>query len=147
MEIILKEDVPSLGKAGQIVKVREGYGRNFLLPSNKAVLANTKNVKELDHYKKMIAAKQNKLAKQANEFKAKLSQFVVNLSKEVGEEGKLFGSVTSHEIADALRVAGFPVDKKMIQMDDTIRALGDFQVVVKLHSDVSAEVKVVVSAK
>lgn len=147
MEIILKEDVPSLGKAGQIVKVREGYGRNFLLPSKKAVLANPKNVKELEHYKKMIAAKQSKLAKQANEVKTKLDQFVVNLSKEVGEEGKLFGSVTSQEIAEALRLAGFSVDKRSIHLAEPIRALGDFQVSVKLHSEVSADVKVVVSAK
>jgi len=147
MEIILKEDVPSLGKAGQIVKVREGYGRNFLLPSKKAVLANPKNVKELEHYKKMIAAKQSKLAKQANEVKAKLDQFIVNLSKEVGEEGKLFGSVTSQEIAEALRLAGFSVDKRSIHLAEPIRALGDFQVSIKLHSEVNADVKVVVSAK
>ncbi len=147
MEIILKEDVPSLGKAGQIVKVREGYGRNFLLPSKKAVVANPKNVKELEHYKKMIAAKQSKLAKQASEVKAKLDQFVVNLSKEVGEEGKLFGSVTSQEIAEVLRLAGFSVDKRSIHLSEPIRALGDFQVSVKLHSEVSADVKVVVSAK
>src|SRR4029453_2044860 len=113
MEVILQEDIPTLGKAGEIVKVREGYARNFLLPRKKAVLAARKNIKELEHHQKKIGARQAKIAKQAGEIKAKLENHSVTIAKEAGEEDKLFGSVTSSEIAEALCNEGFAVDKRM----------------------------------
>lgn len=147
MEVILKEDIPTLGKAGEIVKVREGYGRNYLLPTQKAVLADRRNIKELDHHKKVIAAQQSKIEKIALELKAKLEGHSVTLAKEAGEEDKLFGSVTALEIAEALRIEGHPIDKRMIHLTEPIRSLGIFEVPVKLKADVTAIIKVWVVKK
>jgi len=147
MEVILQEDISTLGKAGEIVKVRDGYARNYLFPQKKAVLADRSNVKQLEHHKKAIASRQSKVIKAANEVKAKLEGFAVNLMKDAGEEGKLFGSVTSMEIVEQLKQAGFAIDKKMVQMEEPIRALGDFEVPVRLYTDVVATVKVSVVKK
>jgi len=147
MEVILQEDIPTLGKAGEIVKVKEGYARNFLLPNKKAVLADRKNMKELEHHKKVIAARQSKLLKQAAEWKAKLESHSVTIAKEAGEEDRLFGSVTAHEIAESLRNDGFPVDKRMIEIAEPIKAIGIFEVPVKLQPEVAAVVKVWVVKK
>jgi large subunit ribosomal protein L9 len=147
MEVILREDVPSLGRAGEIVKVREGYARNYLLPSQKAVLADRKNVKELEHHKKVIETRQTKLLKGVTEIKSKLEGHSVTLAKEAGEGDKLFGSVTSQEIAEFLRTEGFPIDKKMIQLSEAIKSIGVFDVPVKLHTDITATLKVWVVKK
>jgi large subunit ribosomal protein L9 len=147
MEVILQETISTLGKAGEIVKVKEGYARNYLLPLKKAVLANRKNVKELDHHQKAIAAKQSKLVAGADSLKAKLEGHAVTIAKETGEEDKLFGSVTSHEIAESLTLAGYTIDKKMIHLEHPIKAIGVFDVPVRLHSEVTATVKVWVVKK
>ena len=147
MEVILQEDIPTLGKAGEIVRVREGYARNYLLPRKKAVLADRKNVRELEHHQKKISARQAKTAKQAGEIKAKLENHSVTIAKEAGEEDKLFGSVTALEIAEALRNDGFAVDKRMIEIADPIKAIGVFDVPVHLHADTRAVVKVWVVKK
>ena len=147
MEVILQEDIPTLGKAGEIVKVREGYGRNFLLPQRKAILADRKNVKQLEHHQKVIAAKQTKIAKQADELRSKLEGHSVTIAKEVGEEDKIFGSVTSHEIAEALRLEGFPVDKRMVHLTEPLKSIGVFDVPVRLLTEVTATVKVWVVKK
>ncbi len=147
MEVILQEDISTLGKAGEIVKVREGYGRNYLLPRKKAVLADLKNIRELDHHKKVIARKQAKLIKGAQDLKEKLEALVVTLTKEVGAEDKLFGSVTSHEIADSLRLQGFPIEKKMVHIEEPIKTVGNFEVPVRLQTEVTANLKVSVVKK
>ncbi len=147
MEVILQEDISTLGKAGEIVKVRDGYARNFLFPQKKAIKADRSNVKQLDHHKKVIANRQSKVMKAANELRGKLEGYVVHISKEVGEEGKLFGSVTSLEIAEQLKAGGFEIDKKMIQLSEPLRSLGDFEVSVRLFTDVVAMVKVSVVKK
>jgi len=147
MEVILQEDIPTLGRAGEIVKVRDGYGRNYLLPTHKAVLADLKNKNQLEHHKKVIAAKQAKLVKSAQELKAKLDQHSMTFAKEAGEEDKLFGSVTSMEIAENLKAAGYSIDKRMIQLEDTIKTLGEFKVPIRLQHEVIAAVKVVVTKK
>jgi len=147
MEVILQEDIPTLGKAGEIVKVREGYGRNYLLPQKKAVLADRKNIKQLEHHQKAIAAQQAKISKQADEIRSKLEGHSVTIAKEAGEEDKLFGSVTAHEIAESLRMEGFAIDKRMVHLAEPIKAIGVFDVPVKLLTDVTATVKVWVVKK
>ncbi len=142
MEVILQEDISTLGKAGEVVKVRDGYGRNYLLPRKKAVIASSKKMKELEHNKKVIAARQAKIVEQANELKNKLEAHIVTLAREVGQEDKLFGSVTSHDIAESLRLASFVVDKTMIHLAEPIKAVGVFDVSVRLPGSVSATVKV-----
>ncbi len=147
MEVILQEDISTLGKAGEIVKVRDGYARNFLFPKKKAILADRSNLKQLEHHKKAIAIRQGKVVKAANELKSKLEGATISLVKDAGEEGKLFGSVTSMEIVEQLKQQGFTVDKKMLQLEEPIRALGDFQVPVRLYTDVVATVKLSVVKK
>lgn len=147
MEVILQEDISTLGRAGEIVKVRDGYARNFLFPKKKAILADRSNLKQLEHHKKAIAIRQGKVVKSANELKSKLEGAVISLTKDAGEENKLFGSVTTMEIVEQLKQQGFAVDKKMIHLEEPIRALGDFQVPVRLYTDVVATVKVSVVKK
>ncbi|MBF0491421.1 MAG: 50S ribosomal protein L9 [Deltaproteobacteria bacterium] len=147
MQLILQEDIYNLGKAGDIVKVREGYGRNFLLPQKKAVIANPKNIVEMEHHKKVIAGQQAKRVKEAEGYKAKIEALSVSVAKEAGEEGKLFGSVTSHEIAEALLAQGIQVDRRLIHIAEPIKRLGDFEVSVRLVGDVSAKIKVQVVKK
>lgn len=147
MQLILQEDVYNLGKAGEIVKVREGYGRNFLLPQKKAVIANPKNIVEMEHHKKVIASQQAKRVKEAEGHKSKIESLLITITKEAGEENKLFGSVTSLEIAEALLVQGIQVDKRLIHISEPIKALGDFEVSVRLVGDVSAKIKIQVVKK
>lgn len=147
MEVILHEDIPTLGKAGEIVKVRDGYARNFLFPKKKAVLADRSNKNQLEHHKKVIACRQGKTVKSANELKAKLEGFGISIAKDVGEEDKLFGSVTSLEIIEKLKEGGFAIDKKMLHIQDPIRSLGNFEVSVRIYTDVVATVKVSVVRK
>ncbi len=147
MQLILQEDVYNLGKAGEIVKVREGYGRNFLLPQKKAVIANPKNIVEMEHHKKVIASQQAKRVKEAEGDKSKIEALLITITKEAGEESKLFGSVTSLEIAEALLAQGIQVDKRLIHISEPIKTLGDFEVSVRLVGDVSAKIKVQVLKK
>ncbi len=147
MEVILREDIPTLGKAGEIVKVREGYGRNFLLPTQKAILADRNNLKQLEHHKKVIASRQAKANKEAVDLKGKLEGVSLTISKEVGEEDKLFGSVTSIEIAETLRTRGFTIDKKMIHLEEPIKTIGTHEVQIRLKPEVHATVKVIVAKK
>ena len=147
MQVILVEDVPTLGKTGDVVKVRDGYARNFLLPRNLAVLATTKNLAQVEHDRKVISDRMSKLRKDASEVAAKLAAISITLEKQVGAEDKIFGSVTAKEIADAVTAAGVPVDRKKVVLDDPIRALGAYDVPVKVGADVSATVKVWVVAK
>lgn len=147
MEVILQEDISTLGKAGEIVKVRDGFARNYLFPQKKAILADRSNVRQLDHHKKVIANRQGKIVKAANELKSKLEGVLISLSKEAGEEDKLFGSVTSMEIVDQLKNQGFHVEKRMVHLQDPIRSLGDFEIPVKIYTDIVATVKLSVVKK
>lgn len=147
MQVILTVDVPSLGKAGEIVDVKEGYGRNFLLPQKKAVLADPKNIKLLEHQRNVVAAKQAKLKRHAEELLDKLSSTSITIAREAGEDDKLFGSVTTKDIAESLRREGFEIDRHYIHLDSPIKSLGVFDVPVKLHSDVSGNIKVWVVKK
>ncbi|MFH1830742.1 MAG: 50S ribosomal protein L9 [Pseudomonadota bacterium] len=147
MQLILKEDVQSLGKAGDVVTVREGYGRNYLLPKKKAIVAAPNNLKQLEHQKKIVAALQLKRKRTAEELAQKIGALSLTISRDAGEEDKLFGSVTTKDISEALRNEGFIIDRHDIHLDAPIKNLGIFDVPAKLHSEVTATVKVWVVKK
>jgi len=147
MKLILREDVHGLGKSGELVEVREGYGRNFLLPRKLAVLANDKNLKQLDHDKRVIDTRQAKLKAAAGDVAALLNKTDVKISRKVGDQDKLFGSVTALDIAEALVVKGLKVDRRQIHLPEPIKALGKYEVDVKLHHEVVGKVKVEVVAE
>jgi len=142
MNLLLKEDVDGLGYCGDEVKVRDGYGRNYLIPQGKAILATPKNVKQFNHQKMIVQGKVKKIIGSAKELAEKIGQVNCTIKKKVGEQGKLFGSVTTQEIMDVLRANGVEVDKRKIQPSEPIKSLGDFQVPIKLHTEVIAQIKV-----
>lgn len=142
MKVILKQNVPSLGKAGDLVKVNDGYARNLLIPKGLAVEADDKNIKAFDIEKKNILQKAQKEKSQAQDLAARLAGMTVTLSRKVGDQHKIFGSVTSKDIETALTEMGFDIDRKMIVHDEQIKSLGEFKVRVKLATGVDAELKV-----
>ncbi len=147
MKLILREDVENLGKGGDLVDVKPGYGRNFLLPRGLAVVANTKNVRELDHQKTVASAKAAKLKASAEAVAKRLSETPVVLRRKAGEQDKLFGSVTAIDIAEALAARGLQLDRRSIDLAEPIKTVGDFEVPVKLHHDVVGKAKVKVEAE
>lgn len=147
MQVILKEDVPVLGKAGEVVRVAEGFGRNYLLPRKKAVVATDSNLKRLEQEKQGIEVRREKTRQEAEVLGQKISSAVVSLEKQAGEEDKIFGSVAAREIAAGLEAQGIKVDRKLILMKGPIRKLGEHLVEVHLHGDVVAPLKVVVTKK
>ncbi len=142
MQVILLEDIPSLGKVGDLVKVSDGYGRNYLIPRKKAIFATEKNLKALQHNKALVQQRLEKMKKDA----VKMAQEIENLSctfvKNVGESGKLFGSVTSMEIEAFLKENGMDVDRKKILLEEPIKSLGLHIVPIKLQPEVTAHLKV-----
>jgi len=147
MKIILREDIPNLGKSGEVVTVKDGFGRNYLLPRKMAVLANEQNVRQLDHEKGVIAAQQAKLKGGAEEQAKKLSSVKVDIRRKVGEQDKLYGSVTALDIAEALAAKGLSVDRRHIHLPEPIKSIGNFDVEIRLHREVTATVKVEVAAE
>ena len=147
MKLILREDVYNLGKGGDLVEVKPGYGRNFLIPGGLAVLANPKNIREVEHQKAVAAAKAAKLRASAEAVAKRLSETPVSLRRKVGEQDKLYGSVTAMDVAEALAARGLDIDRRTIDLSEPIKTLGDFEVSVKLHSDVVGKVKVKVEAE
>lgn len=141
MKVILRQNVPSLGKAGDLVKVNDGYARNLLIPKGLAIVANEKNIKTFEHEKKNILQRAEKEQKSAQDLAAKLSEVTLTIPRKVGDQDKIFGSVTSKDIELALQEKGFDIDKKMIVHDEQIKALGEFKVKIKIHSGVEAEIK------
>ena len=144
MKLILREDVYNLGKSGELVNVKEGYARNYLLPRNLAMLASSANVRQLDHEKKVIELRQQKLKGGALEQAKKLEGVKVSIKRKVGEQDKLFGSVTALDIAEALAAAGHKLDRRLIHLPEPIRAVGDFPVEIRLHREVTAKLTVTV---
>lgn len=142
MKLILKEDVKNLGQIGEIVNVSDGYARNFLLPKNLAVEANTKNLKEFEHHKNIIMKKAARVRDELKDLSGRLSSASVTIKAKAGEDEKLFGSVTSMDIADALKAEGFDIDKKKISIEEPIKRLGTHAVTIKIHSDISSQVQV-----
>lgn len=141
MKVILKQNVPSLGKAGDLVKVNDGYARNLLIPKGLAIEANEKNIKTFEHDKKNILQRAEKEQKAAHDLSARLSDVTLTIPRKVGDQYKIFGSVTSKDIELALQEKGFNIDKKMIIHDEQIKSLGEFKVKIKIHSGVEAEIK------
>ncbi|MCB9556430.1 MAG: 50S ribosomal protein L9 [Deltaproteobacteria bacterium] len=146
MQLILREDVKSLGQSGDVVTVKDGYGRNYLIPRGLAVPASARQVARLEHDKRVISQREQKLLRSAEAVRDRLEQLSINISKRVGEEQRLFGSVTAREIVDALAAQGVTIDRKAIQLDEPIRALGTHDVPVRLRRDVTATLKVSVVA-
>ena len=142
MQVILLEDVPSLGKMGDLVKVAEGYGRNYLIPQKKAMVATEKNVKALEHQKRQVQFRMIKTKRDAEAAAQRIEGLSCTLKKNIGESGKLFGSVTTMDIEAFLKEHGITVDRKKILMDEPIKSLGMFSVPIKLHPDVTAHLKV-----
>lgn len=145
MELILLENVRNLGKLGDKVKVKPGYGRNYLLPQGKAVRVNAENLAAFEARRAEYEAKANNLLAGAEGRKAKLADVTVTISANASPEGKLYGSVGPREIADALQAAGHDIHKgEVIQGEGPIRHIGEFEVVISLHADVQGSVKVIV---
>ena len=147
MKLILREDVDNLGKGGELVEVKPGYGRNYLLPRGLAVLANPKNVRELEHQKAVASAKAAKLKASAEAVAKRIAETPVGLKRKVGEQDKLYGSVTALDIVEALAVRGLQLDRRTIDLPDPLKTVGDFEVPVKLHREVVGKARVKIEAE
>lgn len=147
MKVILKEEVKQLGDMGQVVNVSNGYARNYLIPRGLAVEANEKNIKSLEHEKKVIQEKLRKIRNTAQELSNKIANMSIIIKAKSGEEGKLFGSVTSMDIAEQLKNEGFEIDKKKILLEEPIKRLGKYTVTIKLHSDILSQLNIEVLAE
>lgn len=147
MKVILKEEVGGLGKAGKIVKVADGYARNFLIPRDLAAAATEDNVRRLEHEKRLIFLRQDKAKREALSLADQLKEAKVTIERQVGEEDRIFGSVTPRDVADSLRQQGFKISRREIRIDENIKKLGVYEAQIKLFSDVTAPVKVWVVAK
>ena len=142
MKVILLEDVRGSGKSGDVVNVSDGYARNMLIPRGLAVEATPQNIKQLEKKQEAIAKKFAEDKAAALEMKKKLEEITVEVKTKAGKSGKVFGSVTSADIAEALQALGFDIDKKKIQLDSPIKAVGTTDVNVKLFTEVAGKVKV-----
>lgn len=143
MRVILKQDVKKLGKQGDIVNVAEGYGRNFLIPRGMAVEASKANLRSLEHRKTVQEEKAQKEEREAQELAERLSELEIVIKAKTGEAGRLFGSVTAQDVADAVgEAAGIELDKRRVELPDPIKTLGQYMIPVKLFQGVAAEVAV-----
>jgi len=147
MKVLLKEDVPKLGSVGDEVEVKDGYGRNFLIPAGKALLATPKNVKQFRHQKNLVEHKVKKFKGVAQGIADQLAQMSISIMKKVGEQGKLFGAVTSQEITDLVSAQGVEIDRRKIQLSEPIKSLGEFKIPIKLHPEIIAEFTLTVSGE
>ncbi len=141
MKVILKKDFESLGDSGTIVEVKSGYARNFLFPQGIGVIANKKNMRIFQEEEKRKEYQENREKRQAEELAKKLDNVSLTATVKVGEEDKVFGSVTSQDIATLLKEKGYEIDKRKIELEDPIKALGVYSVVIKLHSEVEAKIR------
>ena len=142
MEVILKEDIADLGKIGEVVRVRDGFARNYLLPRGLVLVANKKNLKVFEHQKKVVADQKQKIMRNARVVGDELAGVSLTIAMRSGEEGKLFGSVTNMQIEKALKAKGLNVDRRKIHLDEPIKALGDYEVPVRLSADLTVPLKV-----
>ena len=147
MEIILQEEVANLGQIGDIVKVRDGYARNYLLPRGLAVQANRRNVRVLEHHKRLVAAKKERVQRQAQTLLDQLSTLSLTIPAKAGEEGRLFGSVTNIDLEAALKEQGLTLDRRKILLDEPIKQLGSYEVPVNLGGALQANIKLEVTAE
>jgi large subunit ribosomal protein L9 len=145
MKVILKENIDTLGHIGDIVKVAPGYARNYLIPKGYALEATTRNAKALEHAKRQMEYKKNKVKEQATQLAAKIEALTIVLTHQAGEGDRLFGSVTNMELAENLANQGIEIDRKKIVLAEPIKNLGEYSASVKLHPEVTATLKVVVN--
>jgi large subunit ribosomal protein L9 len=146
VEVILRDDVPNLGKIGDVVRVKPGYARNYLLPRGLAIEANSKNLRVLEHQKRVIGAKAERDRKTAEAQAQHVDGLELRVQARAGEEGRLFGSVTNLDIERLLAARGISVDRRRIQLDEPIKQLGTYPVIIQVGRDVRATVQVVVEA-
>jgi len=142
MKVILQKDIPNLGDAGDIKEVADGYARNYLLPKKLVLLANESSKKAIEHQKKLIKFKKDKRKKASEVIAEGLNGIEITIGAQVGEEGKLFGSVTSMDIAEKIKEKGFEIDKRKIQLDAPIKQEGEFDITIKLEEGLNAVIKV-----
>ena len=147
LQVILQSDVPNLGSSGELVKVRPGFARNFLLPRKLAVPATTAQVNRLNHEKAVAVARAEKNKKEAQALAEKIGALKITLARAVGEDDKLFGAVTTKEIEGEVKKAGLTIDRKKMQLAEPLKTLGSFEIPVKLMTDVTATLKVEVVKK
>ncbi|HTC35425.1 MAG TPA: 50S ribosomal protein L9 [Bryobacteraceae bacterium] len=142
MDVILREDVEKLGTRGQLVKVAPGYARNFLLPKKMAVAATESNKKIVEQERQAYLRREAKVVSEAGDLAKLMESVVVTIKQKAGENGQLFGSVTSKDIADALEAQSYTIERRKIVLDEPIKSLGEFKVPLKLHRDVTVEIAV-----
>ena len=142
MEIILRQHVDNLGRRGDVVKVADGYARNYLLPRKLALAVTEANKRQIERERKIFDAREAEEKQQAEAFAQRLGQIEIEIARRVGENNALYGSVTSADVASALEAKGFAVEKRKIVLADPLKALGEVTVPIKIHRDVTAQVKV-----
>ncbi|MCS7150382.1 MAG: 50S ribosomal protein L9 [Caldimicrobium sp.] len=142
MEVILRKDIPKLGKAGDVVKVKDGFARNYLIPKGLAILANQKTLKALEKERSIILAKAERERKKTQSLAEKLQGMTLTLYRKAVEEGRLYGSVTASDIAKALADKGFEIEKKQIVLDEPIKTVGNYEVNLKLSGDIYVFIRV-----
>jgi large subunit ribosomal protein L9 len=144
-KVILREDVAKLGSAGDLVAVKPGYARNFLVPNGKAIFATESSVKMLEHDRRVIADRLAKELKDVRAISHKLKSMVIEIQRRAGEDGKLFGSVTSQNVVDLIAEKGVTLDRRKIQLPESIKEVGEHKIEIKLHSEVESSVKLIVT--
>jgi large subunit ribosomal protein L9 len=147
MKLLLKEDVDGLGFCGDEVEVKDGYGRNFLIPKGKALLATPNNLKAFNHQKLVVQGKVTKVIAAAQAVADEIAKVTCLVKKKVGDTGKMFGSVTAQEVADLLKGQGVEIDRRKIQIAEPIKKAGEYKIPVKIHSEVTAEIQLVVEGE
>lgn len=147
MQVILQQDLEKIGKSGELVRVRPGFARNYLLPRRLAVPATTAALRRIEHEKAVALARAEKAKKEARDIRDKLGALSITIAQKAGEDGRLFGSVTAKDIEAAVKAQGLAVDRKRVQLAEPIKQVGSYEVIVKLVSEVTATLKVEVVAK
>ena len=147
MKLLLKEDVDGLGFCGDEVEVKDGYGRNFLIPKGKALLATPNNLKAFNHQKRIVQSKVKKVIGVSQGVADEISKAPIQIKKKIGDGGKMFGSVTAQEVSDLLKAKGVNLDRRKIQIQEPIKKAGEYAIPVKLHPQVTAEIKLAVEGE
>ena len=147
MKLLLKEDVDGLGFCGEEVEVKDGYGRNFLIPKGKALLATPNNLKAFNHQKRIVQAKVKKVTGIAQQVADKISAVTIQIKKKMGDGGKMFGTVTAQEVSDLLKAKGIDIDRRKFQIQEPIKKAGEYSIPVKLHPEVTAQIKLTVEGE
>jgi large subunit ribosomal protein L9 len=142
MKVILLDDVPKVGRRGEVRDVADGYARNFLIPKKLALGATAGNMKNLEHIRRQHDAKASRIKGDAEALRGRLESLTLEVSRQASEEGKLFGSVTSQDVADFLQANGITVERRRIHLEEPIKALGEHTVEVRIHPDVTGQLKV-----